>query len=912
MAVMESYVERPPLPGLAGVVRTVWIQRTGEAAYVQRHLPTGGVEIHFPLGGRPHLVGPLTGPQIEVIPAHTTIVGVRFLPGTAPPVPTVLDDLVDQRLCLTELWGSSVDRLVEAMAGAGTPERALMVLQAHLLQEFRRAVGVDRLVVIALAIAITAVLAVVYQRTRFGLATTAFAESERSLALLGWSPNAVALINWMLAGALAALAAIALGQLSTLTVENSTMIILPALAAALVGRFTSFGMTLAGAFAIGVCQALLARYTSVPGLSDSVPLLVIVLLLAARGSALPRRGDTKQRDVRLGSGLSVVPGFVIAAALLVACVATLLVLPDRFTVALSLSAGFGLILLSIVVLTGYTGQLSLAQFVLGGVSAIIAGRLVAEQGWSLVPSVLGAVAAVVALGLVVALPALRTRGMALSVATLGLAVVLEQMVLGNPDVNGGLAGIPVSGISLFGIEISGILFPERYATASLILLAAAMIVIANIRRNALGRHLIAVRSNERSASSLGINVTVTKLGAFAVAAALSSLGGIVIGFHSSRVAPAEFTILDSMNIIALAVIGGMGYVSGALVAATLAPGGLVQVFLHGWGDLGTWLYMFSGLAVVLVVVFMPDGLAKHYADLAKRYRRVRSTVIEEVDDPGGSGHVEARRLAVRDLTVRYGGTTAVHGVTLEALPGQVTAIIGPNGAGKTSLLDAVSGFVRPRAGQVFLGETAIHGLRPAARADAGLGRSFQAVELFDELSVCDNIRVGCDAKTARRYVMDLIVRHNAPLSEAARAAIAEFGLADVLDRAPTELSFGQRRLVGIARAIAREPSALLLDEPAAGLDDGETRDLGRLIRDLAHRRGMAVILVEHDMNLVSQVSDHVVVMVEGKVLCHGDVAEVMSDARVLEAYLGVDDQPQLATPAVQAPAARGGRDDRSV
>jgi AraC-like DNA-binding protein len=141
-----TYVERPPLPGLAGVVRTVWIQRTGEEAYEQRHLPTGGVEIHVPIGGRPQLVGPLTGPELEVIPAHTTIVGVRFRPGTAPPLPTVLDELVDQRLGLSELWGSSVDRLVEAMARAASPERALMVLQAHLLQEFRRSVRVDPLV----------------------------------------------------------------------------------------------------------------------------------------------------------------------------------------------------------------------------------------------------------------------------------------------------------------------------------------------------------------------------------------------------------------------------------------------------------------------------------------------------------------------------------------------------------------------------------------------------------------------------------------------------------------------------------------------------------------------------------------------------------------------------------------------
>lgn len=146
MTVMESYVERPPVPELAGVVRTVWIQRTGDMAYVQRHLPTGGVEIHFPVGGYPQLVGPLTGPQIEVIPPHTTIVGVRFRPGTAPPLPTVLDDLVDQRLGLADLWGRSVDRLEEAMGRAETPEQALLVLQAHLLGEFRCAVRADPLV----------------------------------------------------------------------------------------------------------------------------------------------------------------------------------------------------------------------------------------------------------------------------------------------------------------------------------------------------------------------------------------------------------------------------------------------------------------------------------------------------------------------------------------------------------------------------------------------------------------------------------------------------------------------------------------------------------------------------------------------------------------------------------------------
>ncbi|KAA0017990.1 helix-turn-helix domain-containing protein [Antrihabitans cavernicola] len=140
-----SYIERPPLPELAGVVRTVWIQRTGNTSYVQRHLPTGGIEIHFPIGGEPQLIGPLTGPMIDVIPARTTIVGARFKPGCAPPLPEMLDDVVDRRVDLTQLWGSAAHRLVDTMAEAGTPERALAIMQAHLAERFRRAIRTDAL-----------------------------------------------------------------------------------------------------------------------------------------------------------------------------------------------------------------------------------------------------------------------------------------------------------------------------------------------------------------------------------------------------------------------------------------------------------------------------------------------------------------------------------------------------------------------------------------------------------------------------------------------------------------------------------------------------------------------------------------------------------------------------------------------
>ncbi|BCJ39249.1 AraC family transcriptional regulator [Actinocatenispora thailandica] len=143
---MDSYVERPPMPELAAVVRAVWIHRTGPAAYVQRHLPTGGVEIHFPIGGDPALIGPLTGPVVEVIPPHTTVVGVRFLPGAAPALPAGLDELVDQRPLLAELWGSVADRLVAELAGAGTAEAALRHLEKHLLRERRSTHPADPLI----------------------------------------------------------------------------------------------------------------------------------------------------------------------------------------------------------------------------------------------------------------------------------------------------------------------------------------------------------------------------------------------------------------------------------------------------------------------------------------------------------------------------------------------------------------------------------------------------------------------------------------------------------------------------------------------------------------------------------------------------------------------------------------------
>ncbi len=247
-------------------------------------------------------------------------------------------------------------------------------------------------------------------------------------------------------------------------------------------------------------------------------------------------------------------------------------------------------------------------------------------------------------------------------------------------------------------------------------------------------------------------------------------------------------------------------------------------------------------------------------------------------------------LEVRDLTVRYGGVTALDGVALHVRPGTVVGLIGPNGAGKTTLLDAVTGFTPPSDGTVLLDGQDITRWTPVRRARAGIGRSFQGVELFDELSVLDNLLVAADDQSPLRYLLDPLRPGGRRLSPATERVVADLELGDVLDAMPAELPSGTARLVGVARALVAEPAVLFLDEPAAGLDTHETAELGTLIRRIAAQWGIGVVLVEHDVPLVLGVCDHVVVLDFGRCIATGTPDEIRQDPAVLAAYLGTDHQ----------------------
>jgi sulfate-transporting ATPase len=436
----------------------------------------------------------------------------------------------------------------------------------------------------------------------------------------------------------------------------------------------------------------------------------------------------------------------------------------------------------------------------------------------------------------------------------------------------------------------------------------ASLAVANVRRGRAGRRLVAIRTNERAASALGISVFESKMYAFMLASALAGLGGVFVGFRGPAVIFKSFDPISSINAVGYSVIGGIGYTTGPIVGSGFAPGSIGSYILGRFGALDYWLIFIGGLVTLQILLQNPNGLIESGgpADplsqhLIRRIRARRSSVRESARllikqqreaefasiAASAHGHATPAVLELREVSVAFRGVIAVDCLDLTVRAGEVVGLIGPNGAGKTTAIDAITGYVGLSSGSILYDGVPIDRWPVHRRVRAGISRSFQSLELFDDLSVHENLQAASDSRDLVAYVSNLVTCRRSLLSPAATAAVREFDLMDSLDELPSHLPYGRRRLVAIARALATGPSILLLDEPAAGLDSRESAELSSLIRSLASEWGIGILLVEHDMTVIMNSCERVAVVEFGHKIAEETPEQVQDNPAVIAAYLGV-------------------------
>jgi branched-chain amino acid transport system permease protein len=535
---------------------------------------------------------------------------------------------------------------------------------------------------------------------------------------------------------------------------------------------------------------------------------------------------------------------------------------------LILAAAWAIATLGLTVLLGYTGQISLAQATFYGIGAYAVALGTARFGldwWVALP--IGLLAAALA-GIVLGMTTLKIGGHYLAMVTISFQIIFTQVATNWVPVTGGPDGIT-------DIKRPGVGAPldtaQRYAWFALAALLVVGVLAWLLKDGALGRAMRAVRENELAAEALGVDSLRVKVTAFSLSAAIGALGGAVYASGFRYISPDSFSLDNSVEFLAMALAGGSQSVAGSILGAFLLT------FLPEWlRELKNIYLVVYGAIIILVIVFMPEGLWGWARLAGRRFARPaplgRATAPLEV---GGRGEAGETILELENLGKHFGGLKAVDGVDFVVRRGEIHALIGPNGSGKTTCINLISGLYVPTFGGIrFLGRP-IAGVRPNRIARRGMARTFQNIRLFRELTVWENVLVGAQRSGGGE----------AAVRDRARAALEFVGLAERAHAQCKNLPYGTQKLVEIARAVAGTPELLLLDEPAAGLNQSEKRELVELLERL-HGQGLTMLLVEHDMSLVAQLSRAITVLNFGKKISEGKPEDVLADPVVVEAYLG--------------------------
>jgi branched-chain amino acid transport system permease protein len=542
---------------------------------------------------------------------------------------------------------------------------------------------------------------------------------------------------------------------------------------------------------------------------------------------------------------------------------------------------------------GYAGELALGQVAVYAVGAYVSGYVALNVSSDLFVSLLTAIAAALVIGLVSGYPGLRLGGWALAMTSFFLVLLIPDLVnIFQRFTNGsvGLVGIPA--LTLFGQALDA----NQYYVFAVVVGVLWFAVFRNLVTSRHGRALLVLRRSPVLASSLGIGVRPLKLKAYALGAVPCGIAGVLFANLNHFVSPSNpgpFTITTTIAVLAASVLGGSTSVYGALAGAVVLQLGPLRV-----SSFQQYTDAVDGAFLILFGVLLSDGLAGIGSRLvARRMRRGDAAPAEPAARPGRqrlAAALSGAALEIDSVSKRFGGIAALSEVSLQARPGQVTALIGPNGSGKTTLLNMVCGFYRLDQGRISVGGVSLAG-RPSHRvAAAGVARTFQTPIIPKGLTVAETVATG-RYSTAYTPMPASVLRLPAHWRSqrddrrAADRALAVAGIAHLANEDAESQPLGIRRLIEVARLVAADPSVVLFDEIAAGLDDDEVRDLGEIVRELASAGG-TVVLVEHNFGLVLEVADEIYVLANGEVVASGPPAEIRSHPAVLREYLGISNE----------------------
>lgn len=537
-------------------------------------------------------------------------------------------------------------------------------------------------------------------------------------------------------------------------------------------------------------------------------------------------------------------------------------------VALTTIAGTGL-----NILTGLTGQVSFGHVGFYAIGAYTVGVLTL-QGVSLWLALVLAGLSSALTGFLLALPALRVSGPYLGMMTIAFAFIVEHVTIEWRQVTGGqngLLGIPQPD---FGAGLTG---EKAIGLIAVLIAGLSLALFQTLARGRWGKAMVAVRDSETASAGIGLSITHVKTLAFALSALLTGLAGGCFAVLLAFIAPSAFPFSQSILFLLSVIVGGAGWMLGPLVGAgiTIVLPELISAFAE---------YRLLIFAVLLLVVLWlaPEGIIGALAKLfpVKRLGPPQAGAFSINDFLRQPRHHIG--LDVRKLSIAFGGIHAAQEISFLAPCSRITGLIGPNGAGKTTVLNLVSGFYRPDQGEIIVNGRDLAGEPVERLAREGIARTYQTTQLFASLDVLDNVLMGM-----RRGRLGVPWAPFASPQErrAAEGLLSFVGYRGDLAAPASGLAHIDRRLVEIARALASSPTVLLLDEPAAGLSASDKAHMADILRTLA-KAGLAVILVEHDMALVMEVSDHIIVLDAGRMIAEGHPAGIRDDKRVRAAYLG--------------------------